>query len=270
VGHPGRRRPRAGLDHLRRAGRDRPGRRPAPDRPHVAVALRLHRARHLRVQPDRRHRRDPLHGQPRHRDRADVPGRRVPDPPHGDRVHLDVHVIAGWSDWVASNQIITRNLRDIGIDSQVALEPDWGAWSPNAFAAKFPTLLWQGGSQGSPYGYFYANLSRNAYIPSGQDATATGNWEHFSHVGATTLLNQWKVTLSEKNQHPLATQLEKLWLQDLPIIPVVIGARWSTYSTKYFHGFPTKPNFYADPIFTTNPDNILLFTRIAPGGRAGT
>src|SRR5437763_11094527 len=29
----------------------------------------------------------------------------------------------------------------------------------------------------SPYGYFYANLSRNAYIPSGQDATATGNWE---------------------------------------------------------------------------------------------
>ena len=75
---------------------------------------------------------------------------------------------------------------------------------------------------------------------------------------------------SEKKQHPIATQLEKLWLQDLPIIPVVIGARWSTYSTKYFHGFPTKPNFYADPIFTTNPDNILLFTRIAPGGRAGT
>ena len=49
----------------------------------------------------------------------------------------------------------------------------------------------------------------------------------------------------------------------------MICARWSTYSTKYFHCFPTQNNFYADPIFTTNPDNILLFTTICPGGQAG-
>jgi peptide/nickel transport system substrate-binding protein len=189
--------------------------------------------------------------------------------PRGDRVKIDIHVISGWSDWVASNQIITRNLRSIGIDSNVALEPDWGAWSPNAFAGKFPTLLWQGGSQGSPYGYFYANLSRNAYIPSGQDATATGNWEHFSHAGATKLLNQWKVTLNPKKQHQIATQLEKIWLQQLPIVPLFIGPRWSTYSTRYFHCFNSKRNFYGDPIFTTFPDNILSFTRICPGGRSG-
>jgi peptide/nickel transport system substrate-binding protein len=189
--------------------------------------------------------------------------------PKGNQVKLDIHVISGWSDWVASNQIITKNFRDIGIDSQVRLEPSWGDWFPNAFSTKNPTLLWQVASRGSPYGFFYANLSQNAFIPSGTDASPTGNWEHYANAKATTLLNKWKVTLDEKKQHPIATQLQKLWLQDLPIIPVMIGARWSTYSTKYFHGFPTKPNFYADPIFTTNPDNILLFTRIAPGGRAG-
>src|SRR6266511_92757 len=118
--------------------------------------------------------------------------------PKGDGVKLDIHVISGWSDWVASNQIITRNLRDIGIDSDVALEPDWGAWWPNASSGKFPTLLWQGGSQGSPYGYFYANLSRNAYIPPGQDASRTGNWSHFTDAKATTHLSQWKVTLAVK------------------------------------------------------------------------
>jgi len=189
--------------------------------------------------------------------------------PKGDPVKLDIHVISGWSDWVASNQIITRNLRNIGIDSNVALEPDWGAWSPNAFAGKFPTLLWQGGSQGSPYGYFYANLSRNAYIPPGQDATATGNWEHFSHAGATKLLSQWKVTLAPAKQRSIATQLEKIWLQQLPIVPLFIGPRWSTYSTRYFHCFNTPKNYYGDPIFTTFPDNSLSFTRICPGGQAG-
>jgi peptide/nickel transport system substrate-binding protein len=189
--------------------------------------------------------------------------------PKGNAVRLDIHVISGWSDWVASNQIITRNLRAIGINSSVALEPDWGAWSPNAFAGKFPTLLWQNGSQGSPYGYFYANMSRNAYIPPGQDATSTGNWEHFSDTGATKLLNQWKVTLSPARQHSIATQLEKLWLQQLPIVPLFIGPRWSTYSTRYFHCFDTPSNFFGDPIFTTFPDNILSFTRICPGGKAG-
>lgn len=189
--------------------------------------------------------------------------------PHGDRVKLDIHVISGWSDWVASNQIITRNLRDIGIDSNVALEPDWGAWQPSAYATKFPTLLWQGGSAGSPYGYYYANLSKNAYVPAGQDASRTGNWSHFFDNKATTLLSQWKVTLNQKKQQAIATKLAGIFLDKLPIVPLFIGPRWSTYSTKYFHCFATPKNFYGDPIFTTFPDNILSFTKICPGGKAG-
>jgi peptide/nickel transport system substrate-binding protein len=189
--------------------------------------------------------------------------------PKGNPVNLDIHVISGWSDWVASNQIITKNLQAIGINSNVKLEASWGDWFPNAFSTKAPTLLWQVGSRGSPYGYFYANLSQNAFIPSGQDASPTGNWEHFSDAKATSVLNQWKNTLDVKKQKAAATQLEKIFLQQLPIIPVMIGARWSTYSTKYFHCFPTKQNFYADPIFTTNPDSILLFTTICPGGKSG-
>jgi peptide/nickel transport system substrate-binding protein len=189
--------------------------------------------------------------------------------PKGKAVELDIHVIAGWSDWVASNQIITKNLRDIGIDSQVRLEPSWSDWFPNAFSTKNPTLLWQGASRGSPYGYFYSNLSQNAFIPSGTDASPTGNWQHFADAKATTLLDQWKVTFNRKKQQRIATELQKIFLQHLPIVPVMIGARWSTYSTKYFHCFPTKSNTYADPIFTTFPDNVLLFTRICPGAKAG-
>jgi peptide/nickel transport system substrate-binding protein len=189
--------------------------------------------------------------------------------PKGKNVNLDIHVISGWSDWVASNQIITKNLRDIGIDSNVALEPDWGAWYPNASSTKFPTLLWQGGSQGSPYGYFYANLSQNAFVPTGQDGTTTGNWEHFADSKATTLLNQWKVTLDPKKQQSIATQLQSIFLQQLPIVPLFIGPRWSTYSTKYFHCYDTPKNFFGDPIFSTFPDNILSFTRICPGPQAG-
>jgi peptide/nickel transport system substrate-binding protein len=189
--------------------------------------------------------------------------------PKGNAVSLDIHVISGWSDWVASNQIITKNLQDIGIDSNVKLEPDWGSWFPNAFATKNPTLLWQNGSQASPYGYFNANLSQNSLVPSGQDASTTGNWSHTANAQATALLNQWKVTLDPKKQQAIATQLETNFLDNMPIVPLFIGPRWSTYSTKYFHCFNSPKNFYGDPIFSTYPDNLLSFTRICPGGHAG-
>jgi peptide/nickel transport system substrate-binding protein len=189
--------------------------------------------------------------------------------PKGNAVSLNIHVISGWSDWVASNQIITKNLQAIGIDSSVALEPDWNSWFPNAFATKNPTLLWQTGSQASPYGYFNANLSQNSLIPSGQDASTTGNWSHTYNPQATTLLNQWKVTLDSTKQHAIATQLEKIFLDNMPIVPLFIGPRWSTYSTRYFHCFNSPTNFYGDPIFSTYPDNLLSFTRICPGGQAG-
>ena len=87
--------------------------------------------------------------------------------PKGNPVSLEVHVIGGWSDWVASLQIITKNLQAIGIDATVKIEPDWNSWYPSASSTKAPTLLWQNASQGSPYGFFYANLHQNALIPSG-------------------------------------------------------------------------------------------------------
>ena len=73
--------------------------------------------------------------------------------------------------------------------------------------------------------------------------------------------------LDAEKQQQIAAQLEKLLLQDLPIVPLFIGPRWSTYSTKYFHCFSSPKNYYGDPIFTTCPDNVLSFTRSAPAAR---
>ena len=189
--------------------------------------------------------------------------------PRGNRVEISPHVISGWSDWVASLQIITKNLRDIGIDSSTKLEPDWNSWYPSASSTKTPTLLWQTASMGSPYGYFFSMMAQNAYTPPGQDGTTTGNWIHYQNAQATALLDKWKVTLNVAEQKKIATQLQRLWLDQLPMVPIFIGPRWSTYSTKFFHCFTSPKNHYADPIFTTFPDNVVNFTRICPGGQVG-
>jgi peptide/nickel transport system substrate-binding protein len=189
--------------------------------------------------------------------------------PHGNRVGFQIHVIAGWSDWVASLQIISKNLQDIGIDASVKLEPDWGSWFPFATSTKYVTLLWQTASAASPYGFFFSHLSRNAYVPPGEDGVNTGNYAHYWDPTATKLLNTWKNTLSLSGQKKIAAQLQALWLQKFPMIPLFIGPQWSTYSTKYFHCFPTPKNYYAQPIFNNFPDNTVTLTRICPGESAG-
>jgi len=186
--------------------------------------------------------------------------------PKGNPVSFQVHVISGWSDWVASLQIITKNLQDIGIDASVKLEPGWGEWFPNATSTKFVTLLWQTASWASPYGFFYNNMHHNTFVPSGEDAVNTGNFAHFWNQSATTLLDQWKASLDTATQKSIATKLQKLWLQQLPVIPLFIGPQWSTYSTKYFHCFSNPNNFYAQPIFNNFPDNTVSLVTICPGG----
>jgi len=189
--------------------------------------------------------------------------------PKGNPVSLDIHVISGWSDWVASDQIIAKNLQAIGINSSEVLEPDWNSWYPNASTTKNPTLLWENVAGSTPYGYFNANLSQSQYTAPGQDATATSNWAHFYDSASQSTLNQFRSSLDSKTQRADFVKLGNLVLKDQPIIPIYLAPQWSTYSTKYFHGFSSPKNDYAQPIFTNYPDNLLQFTRIAPGGKAG-
>ena len=99
-----------------------------------------------------------------------------------------------------------------------------------------------------------ATCRRSKFTPSGQDATNTGNWAHYSERegdGAPQPV--------EGDPRPgeaaaaIARSWRRIFLQDQPIVPLFVGPRWSTYSTKYFHCFTSPKNFYGDPIFTHGP-----------------
>jgi peptide/nickel transport system substrate-binding protein len=172
--------------------------------------------------------------------------------PKGDRVKFQIHVIGGWSDWVASLQIISRNLRDVGIDASVKLEPDWGAWQPNAMSTKVVSLLWTYGANDiTPWAYFFSHFDPSQNLGKGVDSSATGNWEHYQSAQGAALLRQFKQTFDPAKQKKLVYQMEKIFLDDMPYISLFVGPRWSAYSTKYFEGFPSWTNQYVDPIFST-------------------
>ena len=185
--------------------------------------------------------------------------------PKGGRVGFEMHVINGWGDWVASLQIIAKNLQAVGIDASVKLDADWSVWQPAAMSSKVVTLLWSNGADGlNPYTFYYSNMDPSQDVGAGNDASTTGNWEHFQSNSAAGMLKTMKGTLDRKKQLKAAYGLEKIWLKNLPIIPLFVGPRWSTYSTKYFTGFPTSKDPYVDPIFSTGTQNEQILLRLKP------
>jgi peptide/nickel transport system substrate-binding protein len=184
--------------------------------------------------------------------------------PRGHPVALDAKVIGTWTDWVIAWQIIERNLEQIGIDVRVKVVPTWPHWRPDAFATRTATLLWNNFGNGpTPYDYFAQHLDRSSFVPSGHQADTTGNWEHFWSPEGTKLLRAFRSTFDVAEQRQLVSALARLWLRTLPYVPLFVGPTWSTYSTRYFTGFPTARNYYIQPDFRTS-DYVVALTRIKP------
>ena len=184
--------------------------------------------------------------------------------PRGHPVTLDAKVIGTWTDHVIAWQIIKKNLGQIGIDVRVKVVPTWGDWQPDAYATRTATLLGNNFGNGpTPHDYFAQHLDRASFVPSGHRADTTGNWEHFWSPEGTKLLRAFRNTSDVAKQRQLVHALGRLWLRTLPYVPLFVGPTWSTYSTRYFTGFPTARNHYIRPYFWTS-DYVVALTRIRP------
>ena len=114
------------------------------------------------------------------------------------------------------------------------------------------TQQWSnGGGDPTPYAYFFSHFDPSQVVPTGQDALAFGNFERNANAQAASVLRQFKGTLDQKKQLQASYKLQEIFLNELPYIPLFIGPRWSTYSSKFFKGWVTWQNQYADPIFST-------------------
>jgi peptide/nickel transport system substrate-binding protein len=186
--------------------------------------------------------------------------------PKGNPVVMNATVITSWSDWYLDWSLITSDLARIGITVNVDATPDVGAWFHDAFRTTRATLLWNlAGHEETPYDYFVEHLDQTSFVPSGEDASRSGDWEHFSDAQATRLLDEFRATSDIRTQHRIAARVERIWLARLPFVPLYAAPLWSTYSTRYFVGFPSAANAYVQPEFN-NSDYAVALTRIRPRG----
>jgi peptide/nickel transport system substrate-binding protein len=186
--------------------------------------------------------------------------------PKGNPVTLEPHVIAGWTDWVASLKIIQNDLQaGLGIPTNLTLDPDYGTWWPLASSTQKATFLWTYSGGPTPYAFFNEFFNPTSMTATGTDESASGDFAHFADPSAVALLNAWKKTTSKKAQIAIAYKLEAKFIKDFPMIPVFVGPVWYTYSTKYFSGWPDAKHTYANGEWgAATSDWIPILTHLQP------
>jgi peptide/nickel transport system substrate-binding protein len=180
---------------------------------------------------------------------------------NGKKLSFNLNVVTGWSDWVTICQMINSSLKAIGIQVNV------NALSYNAYVnatsvGSFDMSIGSVAAGPTPF-YTYNNLLSEAKsAPIGQ--TALSNTERWMDPTTETLLNQYATTTDPTVQMQAIQGLEKIMVEQVPVITLVDGAAWNEYSTKNFTGWPTASNPYAVPPPWQYPDAEQVVLHLTP------
>jgi peptide/nickel transport system substrate-binding protein len=165
--------------------------------------------------------------------------------PDGKPLSFTIINQSAYTDWVAALQVVAQEFKAVGIKLNVSnlAGNDYNAKLDNgqfdlayAYEAGGPT----------PYYEFRQWLYSPASAPVGQSAST--NWERYMNKDTDTLIDSYATSTSGAAQMAIMSKLEKIMLDDVPLIPVTEQVDWDQYSTKQFVGWPTPKNPYAQPL----------------------
>lgn len=178
----------------------------------------------------------------------------------GKALEFELNVVSGWSDWVQSCDIMARNLADIGF--KVTVKPyDQTTWQTKVQNGDFTMSIgWS--SQGATIFNFYRGvMSSITQKPVGESASE--NWHRFALPEADDLLEKFAATSDEAEQKTIAVQLQQLFADNAPAVPLFPGPQWGEFNTQRFEGFPSEDNPYA-LLSTYSAERGVVLTTIKP------
>jgi peptide/nickel transport system substrate-binding protein len=172
--------------------------------------------------------------------------------------------IGGYSDWVASAQIVAQELKQIGI-KVTAQNLSSTTYDNDVYTGNYE-LAYDGNEAYGPTPYYELRniLYSPASAPIGK--IAASNWERYSNPAVDKLINQYATTTNPQQQKSIVWQIEEAMINDVPVIPVTEGVDWYQYNTSTLAGWVTKGSPYAQPAAYANPDWGVVALHLKPKG----
>jgi len=181
---------------------------------------------------------------------------------NAQQLAITVKVVAGWTDYASILQILGPELKAAGIKLNVTQEA-YSVWTSDQDTGKFQFLLSNAGYTPIPFAYYYNLLDSAVTRPIGTSETI-GNYGRYHNSRVDSLLATIAGTTDTSTQNQAFAQIEAIFKQQLPDIPLMEAQDEIEFNGNHVTGFPTKDNPYAAPATWLQPDDAWVAARLAP------
>ncbi len=174
---------------------------------------------------------------------------------NGKKLSFAIIVPSGWTDWITDCQIMTSELKAVGINATVnTIEFD--AYYNALQMGSYSVAMSYTNPGPTPY-YIYDGLLRSSNTaPVGQQANS--NWERWSDPATDQLLDQFASTTDPAVQQQAIAGIQKIMVEQIPSIPLTNEPYWYEYSTAHYTGWPDPSHQFAVPSPFMAPDNEVV------------
>ncbi|QGN48589.1 ABC transporter substrate-binding protein [Micromonospora sp. WMMD558] len=179
----------------------------------------------------------------------------------GKAVTLTLTDPAGWSDYQTSLEIVKDNLSKIGIAATID-KANQDAWFRNVEQGNFDaTFRWTEGGA-TPYDIYRTVMDGRVLKPIGT-ASPAGNFGRFNNPQATEALKAYANATDEAARTTAMNTLQKIFVEQMPMIPVGADNIGGAYSTKNWVGWPDDSNPYG-AMQPTQPNAVDVVLHLRP------
>lgn len=183
--------------------------------------------------------------------------------PDGARMSYTIGVLPA-PNWIAGNEIVAQNLAEVGIELTVQPNPNFPEYLGTLQQGTFDMAFGIIDAGATPYSVYNRTMSSEFLTPVGEAAQA--NYTRYDGGAADDLLRQFAEATTVEEQHQIVLELQRVFAEEVPVVPVIAHGSISHVNTTNFTGFPSADNLYASP--EPNPafedDFLLVITSISP------
>jgi len=177
----------------------------------------------------------------------------------GKRVEFSISFPSSYTEIAARCQVLVSQLKDIGIKLDIDTTTVNDINPMTAKGDFDSTMGYPVNSAPRAFSYYDNTINPNHYYPIGKATPTWQNIERFQNAEAAALFDEYPKATTDAQRQQIIDQLETIFVENLPWIPMFYWGSYGDWSTARVTGFPTTD----DPYFTPVPNPVVAL-RLKP------
>jgi peptide/nickel transport system substrate-binding protein len=177
----------------------------------------------------------------------------------GKPLEFSISFPAAYTDIASRVQVLVSQLKDVGIKLDVDTTSVNDINKITATGQFESTQGYPVNSAPRAFSFYNDTINPNLYYPIGKATPTFQNIERFQNPKAAALFKQYPLATTDAARQNILNQLEKIFADNLPWIPMFYWGNYGNWSTAKATGFPSESN----PYFAPFPNEVVAL-RLTP------